>query len=61
MSFQQLADVIDFGVKKDTIRTALLRKGFHRRLVMRKPPISEKNRRLRLAWAQEHEQWSLEQ
>jgi hypothetical protein len=47
MSFQQLAQVMEFGVKEDAIRTAFLR-GFHRRLAMRKPPISEKNRQHRL-------------
>jgi hypothetical protein len=35
---------MDFGVKKDAIRTALLREGFYRRLVIRKPLFSEKNR-----------------
>ena len=48
MSFQKLAEVLDFGIKKQAIRSALLREGFHRRLAMRKPPISEKNRQLRL-------------
>ena len=54
MSYQKLSEVIEFGVKKQTIRSALLREGFHRRLAMRKPPITEKNRVLRLAWAHEH-------
>ena len=49
MSFTQLAEVLDFEVKKDAICIALLREGFHRRLAMRKPFISEKNRRVRLA------------
>jgi transposase len=43
ISFVQLAEVMDFGVKKQAIRTALLREGFHRRLAIRKPPITEKN------------------
>ena len=46
ISFTKLAEVLDFGVKKDAIRTALLHEGFHRRLAMRKPLISEKNRQL---------------
>ena len=61
MSFTKLAEVLDFGVKKQAIRTALLREGFHRRLAMRKPPISEKNRQIRLQWALEHVDWTLEQ
>jgi len=47
MPFSKLAEVMDFEFKKDAIRTALLREGFHRRLAMRKPPITEKNRKLR--------------
>ena len=43
MSFQKLAEVMDWGVKKDAIYTALLREGFYRRLAMRKPLIIEKN------------------
>jgi len=54
MSFKQLAKVMDFGVKKQAICIALLREGFHCRLAMRKPPISEKNRQVRLDWAREH-------
>jgi len=50
MSFAQLTAAMNFGVKKDAIRSALLKEGFHRRLAMRKPPISEKNRQLRLQW-----------
>ena len=61
MSFAQLVEVMGFGVKKQAIRTALLREGFHRRLAMRKPPITEKNQRIRKAWALEHVNWSIEQ
>lgn len=61
MSFSQLATVMNFGVKKDAIRSALLREGFHRRLAMRKPPISEKNQKLRKAWAEEHVKWTMDQ
>ena len=61
MSFQKLAEVMDWGVKKDAIRTALLREGFYRRLAMRKPPITEKNRILRYNWAVEHVNWTIEQ
>ena len=61
MSFAKLSEALDFGVKKDAIRNALLREGFHRRLAMRKPPVTEKNRNLRLVWAQEHVNWTPEQ
>jgi len=61
LSFEKLAEVIDYGVKKDAIRTALLREGFYRRLAMRKPPVSEANRVKRLNWALEHVNWTMEQ
>jgi len=61
MSFTQLAEVMDFGVKRHAIRSALLREGFHRRLAMRKPPISEKNQQIRLEWAREHVKWTMDQ
>ena len=61
MSYAQLASVLDFGVKKDAIRNALAKEGFHRRLAIRKPPISETNRKIRLAWAEEHKDWTIEQ
>ena len=49
MSYEKLASTLNFGVKKDAIRTALAPEGFYRRLAMRKPPISDKNTELRLA------------
>jgi transposase len=61
MSYEQLATTLEFGVGRKAIRNALEREGFHRRLAMRKPPISEKNRQARLAWALEHKDWTMEQ
>jgi transposase len=59
MTYQELGEV--FGVHKDCIKRALRRRGYYRRVALRKPPISEKNRRLRLEWAHEHLHWSEEQ
>jgi len=61
MSYIQLANTLEFSVGRHTIRAALLREGFHRRLAMRKPPISPTNQRLRKAWAEEHVNWTMEQ
>ena len=36
-------------VSEPIIRRALQKEGYHRRIVYKKPPISEKNRLLRLA------------
>ncbi|KAJ6781189.1 hypothetical protein PWT90_05966 [Aphanocladium album] len=43
------------------IKRMLYRQGFRRRVARRKPPISEKNRVRRLAFAQEHKDWSIDQ
>jgi len=43
------------------IKRALYRLGFRRRIARRKPPLSEKNQRLRVAWAEEHKNWTFEQ
>jgi hypothetical protein len=61
VSFQKLAEVMDWGVKNDTIRSAFLREGFHRRLAITKPLISPKNQQLRLDWAREHVNWTMDQ
>ena len=49
------------GVGKKAVRAALMKEGFHRRLVMRKPPIIERNRVIQLEWALEHVNWTQEQ
>ena len=43
------------------IRYVLKNQGFHRYLARRKPPISEKNRQVRLQWAEEHLYWTKDQ
>jgi transposase len=44
-----------------TVRYALRKAGFSRRLARRKPPISEKNRQTRLEFAREYRDWTPEQ
>jgi len=48
LSFQHLAEEWDFGVGKKAIQAALPKEGFHQRLAMKNPPISERNQALRL-------------
>jgi hypothetical protein len=55
MTYKELADEFfnwDIGAKG--IKAALDREGFSSRWAMRKPPISETNRKKRLQFAQEH-------
>jgi hypothetical protein len=61
MSYKSLAEALDFGVSEHVIRQALEKEGFHRRIALRKPPISAKNQRLRLEWARAHKDWTIEQ
>lgn len=44
-----------------TIRNALHCHGFRRRVARKKPPITEVNRKRRLAWAEQHQDWTMEQ
>ena len=46
---------------ESSIASALRRAGFQRRIARTKPPISEKNRQLQLAFAHEHLNWTPEQ
>jgi len=62
MTFEQVASVIfdgHFGVY--VIRNTLRRLGYRRYVAALKPPISEKNRRLRLQFALDHKDWTAEQ
>jgi hypothetical protein len=55
MTYEQLTSHFCWwGIKKDRIRNALEREGFHKRVAMCKPLISEKNQKLRLQFAIEH-------
>ena len=59
MSYQELGDL--FLVSADCIKRALKKRGYQRRVALRKPPVTEKNRVLRLEWAREHLHWTEEQ
>lgn len=61
MPYRAIPWKLGWDVTEDAIRSALKKEGFFRRIARRKPPISEKNRLLRLAWAHEHLNWIKEQ
>ncbi len=46
-------------VGKNTIRRALYEMGYHSRIALRKPYISESNRRFRLKWTRERRSWTI--
>ena len=59
MDYKALAsefNYMDWGW--EAIKNALDKEGYGRRWAMRKPPISEKNRKLRLKFAQAHKDWT---
>lgn len=59
MSWLELSMI--WSCSEKAIRNALISRNFHRRIGRKKPPISEKNRLLRLQWAIEHSDWTMEQ
>lgn len=63
LTYPQLAESLypECEIGPDSIKVALRSRGFRRRPANRKPFISERNRVLRLAWAQEHIHWTEEQ
>jgi Transposase len=48
MTYQTLFEQLDFSVDAETIKRALHKRGYHRRVTLRKPFISEVNRVIRL-------------
>ena len=61
MPYIEVNEEMGLSVSEITIRRALEKEGFHRRVARKKPYIFEKNRQLRLAWAEEHKNWTREQ
>lgn len=62
MTYEKLAETLFNGkYGQYTIRSTLRRFGYARYVAYAKPPISEKNRELRLEFALEHRNWTQEQ
>jgi hypothetical protein len=58
MTYKELAEFCYWDVGADAIETALDQEGFSVGTAMSKPPISEKNRNLRLKFTLEHRGWT---
>jgi len=54
MPYLEISLALNWNVSALAIQNLLERAGFRRHVARRKPPISEKNRIFRLAWAREH-------
>ena len=63
MTYLQVAEALwpEGEVSEESVRYALHRRGYRRRLALRKPPIYGANRVARLEWAKEHVHWKEEQ
>jgi transposase len=63
MTYQQLADTFypEGEVGAEAVKYALKSRGYRRYVALRKPPLSEANRIARLAWANSHVDWTLDQ
>ena len=48
MPYIQVSEEMQLDVSENTIRRALQKEGYRRRIARKKPPISEKNRQIRL-------------
>lgn len=59
--YDKVCRALDLPVKAHALGRALRIEGYHRRIALRKPPISEANRRKRLTFAYAHLDWTLEQ
>ena len=60
MTFLELAmNFPEWNVGEDTIRNALKRRGYSRRMARNKPLLSAQHRRLRLEWAERYHSYCL--
>lgn len=55
MSYVEVVEEMRLHVSEPTIRRALQKEGYYRRIACEKSLISKKNRQLRLVWAEEHQ------
>ena len=61
ISLSQLKKVFHLNVHEHTIRSALQRAGYHRRVAQRRPYLNKRDRKRRLKFALEHRNWTVEQ
>jgi len=58
MSWAALANHFsEWNVTEYPIRHALCTAGYTRRIALAKPPLSQQNKDIRLAWAEKHIRW----
>lgn len=63
LSYFKLAEELypEGEIGPESIKYALHKRGYRRRVALRKPPLSPQNQAARLEWAQQHVHWTEEQ
>jgi transposase len=61
MPYYKVIQELNLSVGKNALARALKKRGYTRCIALQKPPLSDENRRVRLAWALEHVHWSIDQ
>lgn len=60
-SYKKVIKELNLPVGETALARALRKRGYHRCKSLRKPPLSEQSKHIRLAWALEHINWTMEQ
>jgi transposase len=61
LSYQTIASLEGIAGCRRTLTDAFIRSGYNRRVAQKKPWLSDKHQADRLAWAQLHKDWTIEQ
>ena len=61
MPYYKVIRELELPVGTTALTRALKKRGYTRCKALRKPPLSDEHRRVRLAWALEHVNWTIEQ
>ena len=61
MPYYKVIQELDLPVGTTALSQALKKRGYSRCKALRKPPLSDQNKRVRLCWALEHVNWTMEQ
>jgi Transposase. len=61
LPYKKVIEELDLPCGETALTRALRKRGYTRCKALRKPPLSDQNKRVRLAWALEHVNWTIEQ
>lgn len=60
ITLTRLKKLFHFYIHENTIRNALSKAGYHHRIARRRPYLNNRDRKRRLKFAKEHEDWTVE-